>query len=171
MYVLASLPFVYVFSFIPKTAVMGFTNFFILNVILCVIDAVLASFPVFSSNNASTSGPTQTYTVIQIIRSIVGFFLPTVNLKHALANILIHDNGQCIRTSNAILGTSFSVNEPWMSTNKPGIGTEFIFFCLQILFWLVVLIIIENRLRIQQVWRRCCRSKDSESTDQWNDSV
>jgi hypothetical protein len=171
MYVFASLPFVYVFSFIPKSAVMGFTNFFILNVILCVIDAVLASFPVFSSQDAKTSGPTQTYTVINIIRSIVAFFLPTVNLKHALANILLHDNTQCIRTSNAILGTSFSINEAWMSTNKPGVGTEFIFFCVQTLFWFVILIIIESRLRIEQAWRRCCRSKDSESTDQWDDSV
>ena len=105
MFVLASLPFVYVFSFIPKSAVIGFTNFFILNVILCVIDAVLVSFPVFSSNDAQTSGPTMTYKVIEIIRGIVAFFLPTVNLKQALANILIHDNVQCIRTSNAILGT------------------------------------------------------------------
>jgi hypothetical protein len=150
---------------------MGFTNFFILNVILCVIDAVLASFPVFSNRSAQTSGPSQTYTVVNIIRSIVAFFLPTVNLKHALANIILHDNGQCILTSNSMLGTSLSTNEPWMSTNRPGLGREFIFFCVQMLFWSVFLMIVESRLRIKQAWRRCCGYKDSQSTDQWNDSV
>jgi hypothetical protein len=171
MYVFASLPFVYVFSFIPKSAVMGFTNFFILNVILCVIDAVLASFPVFSNRSAQTSGPSQTYTGVNNIRSIFALVLPTVNLKHALANILLHDNPQCILTSNSMLGTSFSTNEAWMSTNKPGVGTEFIFFCVQTLFWFLVLIIIESRLRIKQAWRRCCGIKDSQSTGQWDDSV
>ncbi len=173
MYVLASLPFAYVFSFISKTSIIAFTNFFILNVIVSVVDAVVASFPVFTQNNAASSGPSQTYIVVDGIRWIFGIILPTSNLKHALYNIEIHDNAQCLATSNAILGTNFSANEPWMSTNKPGLGAPFILFCVQIIFWWVILIIIENRLSIRQAWQRC-RGRGEENSvlnDQWDDSV
>ena len=171
MYVLASLPFVYVFSFIPKSAVMGFTNFFILNVIISVIDAIAASFPVFSGNDNPSGGTSRTYSVVEAIRFIFGLLLPSVNLKHALANILIHNSPNCIRTSNSLIGTKFSENERWMSTSKPGIGTEFIIFWVQLIFWLVILTLIENRLRIRQARQRCCGGDDSEQVEQWDDRV
>jgi len=171
MYVLASLPFAYVFSFIPKTSIMGFTNFFILNVILCVIDAVLASFPVFTKNDTPSLGPTKIYTTINGIRSIFALVLPTVNLKHAISNIQLHDDTVCISISNSILGTTFSSNALWMSTSRPGVGLEFIFFWVQIIFWWVVLIIVENRLNIRRGCQRCCRNEDSTMSDQWDDSV
>lgn len=171
MYVLASLPFVYVFSFIPKSGVMAFTNFFILNVVLCVIDAVAASFTVFSPDSTSGSGPSQTYTIVTNIRLIFAILLPTVNLKHGLANILIHDSAECIVISNRLLGTNLLLDEAWMSMNRPGVGAEFILFCAQILFWWVILIIIENRSTIGRVCGRCRRSNNAESTDHWNDSV
>ena len=171
MYVLASLPFVYVFSFIPKTAVMGFTNFFILNVIIIVIDAVAGSFPVFLGNDNPSAGPSGIYRVVELIRYIFALLLPSVNFKHTLANILVHNNDKCIRTSNSLLGTSLGVNESWLSTNKPGVGIQFIFFCVQTFFWFAILILIENRLRIRQARQRCCGSNDSEHNTEWNDQV
>jgi len=171
MYVLASLPFAYVFSFIPKTSIMGFTNFFILNVIICVIDAVASSFPVFTQNSTPSAGPSKTYTIVDNIRWIFAVLLPTVNFKHALSNIQLHNNTQCIYLSNSLLGTTFSTNEPWMSTSRPGVGAEFILFCVQIIFWCLILTIIENRLSIRQAWQRCCAREDSLLTDQWDDSV
>jgi hypothetical protein len=171
MYVLASLPFAYVFSFIPKTSIMGFTNFFILNIIICVIDAVANSFPVFTKNDTPSLGPTKTYTIVDNIRWIFAVLLPTINLKHAISNIQLHDSTICIAVSNAMLGTKLSVNEPWMSTSRPGVGAEFILFCVQIIFWWVILIIIENRLNIRRGCQRCCRNEDLTMSNQWDDSV
>ena len=171
MYVLASLPFVYVFSFIPESAVMGFTNFFILNVVISVIDAVAGTFPIFSGNTNPSAGPAPAYKVVEAIRLIFRLLLPAVNFKHTLANMLIHNNANCIRVFNGMLGTKFSENETWMSTQKPGIGEEFIIFCVQTLFWLVVLILIENRLTIRQARQRCCKSDHPEQNEQWDDRV
>lgn len=171
MYILASLPFVYVFSFIPKTSIMGFTNFFILNAILCIIDAVINSFTVFTKNDTPSSGPTRTFTLVTNIRSLFAVLLPTINLKHAISNIQLHSNAQCIGISNAMIGTSLSTNASWMSKDRPGVGSEFIIFFVQMLFWWLVLAIIESRLRIRQAWQRCCSEEDPTSTDQWNDSV
>lgn len=171
MYVLASLPFVYVFSFIPKTSIMGFTNFFILNIILCVIDAIMTSFPVFTKNDNPSAGPSKSYTTVNNVRWIFALILPTVNFKHALSNIQIHDNTQCVAISNAMLGTKLSTTEPWMSANRPGLGAEFILFCVQIIFWWIILIIIENGLSIRQCCQRCCGDEDTVLSDQWDDSV
>jgi hypothetical protein len=171
MYTLASLPFAYVFSFIPKTSIMGFTNFFILNVIICVIDAVINSFPVFMSNSTPSSGPSKSYTAITNLRYVFAFLLPTVNLKHALSNLILHANNDCITVNNAMLGTSFSTTAAYMSTQKPGVGTEFILFCIQIALWWLILCAIENRLRIRQCCQRCCSEDDSMLTGGWNDSV
>ncbi|CAF1233873.1 unnamed protein product [Adineta ricciae] len=170
MYVLASLPFVYVFSFIPKSSIMAFTNFFIINVIVCVVDAVASSVAVFTKNDNPAAGPTRTVTIITNIRWIFAALLPSINLKHAISNILLHSNNDCIAVSNAMVGTKLSINEPWLSKQRPGVGSEFIIFIVQILFWWIILMIVENRLRIRQAWQRCCCSDDSYSSDDWNDS-
>ena len=169
MYVLASLPFVYVFSFISKSSIMAFTNFFILNIILSLFDTIIALFPIFSQNSNPSNGPSSSYNIIYIIRMIFAVLLPTVNFKHAVSNLILHENTQCIRISNAIVGTKFAINGPWFETNRPGIGTEFILFCVQTIFWTIVLIIIENRLRIKQFYSR--QRNDQNESDQWNDSV
>ena len=171
MYVLASLPFVYVFSFIPKTSVMGFTNFFILNVIIIVVDAIATSFPIFTGNDNPSAGTSRTYNVVEAIHFILAILLPTVNLKHALGNILIHNSANCIRISNRMLGTKFSETESWMSTSKPGVGSQFIIFCVQTAFWWVILILIENRLRIRQARQRCCGCNKTKHNEHWNDRV
>jgi len=169
MYVLASLPFAYVFSFISKSTIMAFTNFFILNVIISIVDAIIASFPVFSQNSNPSDGPTASYKGVSLIRTIFGILLPSVNLKHAIANLVLRDNSQCIRISNAILGTKFNINENYFAASRPGIGTEFILFVVQIIFWTIILMIIENKLRIKQCCS--CQSDDFDESDQWKDSV
>lgn len=48
MYSLASLPLIYVFAFIPKSELIGFIAFFIINTIGCFFDMVLDFIGVFS---------------------------------------------------------------------------------------------------------------------------
>ncbi|UJR09005.1 hypothetical protein I4U23_013254 [Adineta vaga] len=170
MYVLASLPFVYVFSFIPKTSIMGFTNFFILNVIICIVDAVTNSFTVFTKNDNPSAGPSRVVTIVTNIRWIFAVLLPTINLKHAISNIQLHSNTECIAITNAMTGSKLATNEPWMSRQRPGVGAEFIIFVVQTLFWWFILMIVENRLRIRQSCQRCCSSDDAISSENWNDS-
>ncbi|CAF4304068.1 unnamed protein product [Rotaria sp. Silwood2] len=176
MYTLASLPFIYVFSFIPNSSIMGFTNFFIINVIMCVIDAVANSVPVFIKNDTPSAGPTGVYSVVTVIRSIFAVLLPTVNLKQALSNIQLHENTGCISIYNSLIGTKLSTTDSLMSSNRPGVGAQFIIFFVQIIFWWVILIVIENRLRIRQRCQGCCcccenDSLDSALTDEWDDSL
>lgn len=170
MYILASLPFVYVFSFIPKTSIMAFTNFFILNVILIIVDSVLATFPVFSQNDSPGDGPSGIYVASTNIRWIFAVLLPTVNFKQALGNIQLRGNPICIGVSNSFLGTEFKTDRAWMSVTRPGLGAQLIIFCVQIFFWCVVLILIENRLRLRRCGRRDGTDK-TVSADQWDDFV
>lgn len=169
MYVLASLPFAYVFSFLSKSTIMAFTNFFILNVIVSIIDAIISSFPVFSQNPNPENGPTSSYRTINVIRTIFAIGLPSVNLKHAIANLVLHDNAQCIRISNSILGTKFVVNENFLATSRPGVGTEFVLFIVQTIFWTIILIVIERRSRTTL----CCSSQDEDidESNHWKDGV
>ena len=176
LYTLASLPFAYVFSFRPRTSIIGFTNFFIVNVIANVIDAVINSFTIFTSDSSPADGPSNAYKVVTIIRWILAALLPSVNLKHALYNSQLHENRQCIAIFNAYIKTSFSLNEPWGSLNKPGIGGQILIFCLQAIFWTLVLVAIENRRRISQFWQRRRAGKDKDflvinQSLQWNDAV
>lgn len=144
MYALASLPFVYAYSFVPKSSVMGLAIFFIVNVTACVIDAVLNSFTIFIQNTSPSSGPLRSYYIITAIRTIIAIFLPTVNLKQALFNIQLHENTECISVSNSIIGTRFSPNESYMSLKRPGVGSQFIIFIGQFIFWWVIIAIIER---------------------------
>lgn len=167
MYVLASLPFVYVFSFASKSSIMAFTNFFILNIIVCVVDAVIASVPVFMQNKTPENGPSKIFKIIEIIRTIFAVLLPSINCKHAISNILLRDDSTCIEIANAVQGTKLETNEKWLSKNRPGVGTELIIFCAQAIFWFIVLILIEKKIKCS-----CsCDSYDDEQNTQWNDSV
>ncbi|CAF1369748.1 unnamed protein product, partial [Rotaria sordida] len=171
MYTLASLPFAYVFSFIPNSSIMGFTNFFIINIIICIIDSVTNSFTAFVKNDTPSAGPTKAYTIVSIIRSIFAIILPTVNLKQALSNIQLHETIECISIYNSLIGTKLSVNDSLMSINRPGVGAQFIIFFVQIIFWWVILTVIESRRRIRQCC--CCcgnDSSDATSKDEWDDS-
>lgn len=177
MYALASLPFAYVFSFIPSSSIIGFTNFFILNVIACVIDAVVSSTSIFIKNSSPSTGPSKAYSGVTIARSIFAILLPTVNLKQSLWNIELHETGECISMWNSIVGTSFASGGSFMSTKTPGVGAQFIIFFVQIIFWWVMLIVIENWNKIRRCCSYCCccccsdDSADPELINQWDDSV
>jgi hypothetical protein len=173
---LASLPFAYVFSFAPRTSIIGFTNFFIVNVIANVIDAVINSFTIFSRNEQASAGPSRTYTAVNNFRSILAALLPSVNLKHALSNSQLHENGECVAIFNTFIGTKLNVNEVWTSMSKPGVGTQMLLFCLQTLVWTLLLIVVENRRRRQLLWERIRGKRNDGSSladqaSQWNDSV
>ncbi|CAF2146243.1 unnamed protein product [Rotaria magnacalcarata] len=173
MYTLASLPFAYVFSFIPKSSIMGFSNFFILNVIGCVIDAVISSFPVFIKNDTPSAGPTKIYSTISAIRYIGAVLLPTINLKQAIANIQLHENSACITSWNLLLGTKLSSTGSLMATSQPGVGTQFIIFIVQIAFWLVILAVVEHCSRVRKGRQGCCCGRDSSNamlSEEWDDS-
>jgi hypothetical protein len=77
-----------------------------------------------------------------------------VNLKHALFNSQLHENRQCIGIFNIYIGTNFSVNKRWESMRKPGIGAQILIFGLQTILWTLVLILIENRRRLGQIWQQ-----------------
>jgi len=176
LYVFASLPLAYAYSFRPRTSIIGLTNFFIINAIINVIDAVINSAAVFRRNDSSsTSGPSQLYRIVSLVRWIFAALLPSVNLKQAISNIQLHERKECIIIFNRYIGTSFSLNERWGSFNKPAIGTQMAIFIIQSIVWSIVLIIVESRPAIRQFCSNCCCSSDDrdvivEKSAQWNDS-
>ena len=175
LYSLASLPFMYLFSFIPRTSVIGVTNFFILNVIANVIDAVSHSFTVFTPNTSSSSGPSKTYTTVAGLRFILACLLPSVNLKHALSNSQLHENKDCIGTFNTYIGTDLSTSEAWSSRKEPGVGRQIVIFLFQILCCWVILMLVEIRPKIRRACQGCCSEDDpalaAERSRSWDDSV
>ena len=175
MYTLASLPFMYLFSFIPRTSVIGFTNFFILNVIANIIDAVINSFTVFTRNETPSLGTSSTFKVVTTIRTILACLLPSVNLKHALSNSQLHENKECIGIFNTYIGTKLSVNSSWTAMGKSGVGAELLIFFFQILSCWAILIVVESRTKIRQAWQRCSSKDDAalaaERSRDWDDSV
>jgi hypothetical protein len=143
---------------------MGFSNFFILNVIGCVVDAVINSFTVFTTNTSPQSGTSKIYSTVTFIRYIFAVLLPTINLKQALGNIELHENSACIAASNAILGTQFSTTGSLIATNKPGVGTQLIIFIVQIAFWWVMLVVVEHCSRVRKARQGCCCGRDSSNS-------
>jgi hypothetical protein len=132
---------------------------------------VINSFTIFSRNETAYLGPSRIYTGVTIARWILAVLLPSVNLKHALFNSQLHENRECVIIFNRYIGTKFSDNELWSSLNKPGVGTQMLIFSLQSIFWLIFLILIENRRRIEQFWRQYREKYTSQSLSEWNDSV
>jgi hypothetical protein len=70
-----------------------------------------------------------------------------------------------------------------MAAREPGLGIQFIIFCAQIIFWWILLTLIENGTHLKLTCRRsCCCDNDLEKIDgedgavtvapnQWNDTV
>ena len=174
MYSLSSLPFIYVFSFAVKRELIGVINFFLLNVLMCFIDMILSFLASVVQGNASPieSGMTSGATAVTAVRWILSVLLPTVNLKHALSNIRLHSNRKCISSLNSIMGTNYAFDESWMSVHEPGLGLQFLIFCVQTLLWWLILMLIENFAAIKQIWQRH-RSKTNESDEiqVYDDSV
>lgn len=163
MYSLASLPLIYAFSFTPTTELLGFINFFLINVIACFLDMVLSFIAVYSQSQptgantaTTTNGVSKLTTTLNNIRWPISVLFPSINLKNALFNIRLRSNENCITALNSIMYTSYSYNEPWMSSREPSLGIPFIIFCIQMTIWWFILILIENRIYIKQTCGRCC---------------
>ncbi|CAF4618859.1 unnamed protein product [Rotaria sp. Silwood1] len=121
MYSLASLPFIYTFSFGVKRELIGVINFFLLNVLICFADMILSFLATVAQEKGSSNqnGTTAGATAVTTIRWILSGLLPTVNLKHALSNIRLRSNRDCIKSFNSIMGTNYAFDEPWMSVYEP----------------------------------------------------
>jgi len=175
MYSLASLPLIYVFAFIPKSELIGFIAFFIINTIGCFFDMVLDFIGVFSQAQATgATGPTSTTTALQNTDWILVIIFPSVNLKRSLFNIRLKSNPDCISALNSLFFTSYSTDEAWFSIESPGLGASFLIFWVQILFWWIILILIESGSLIRLKCNQCCKCKRnqiSSMSPSWADTV
>jgi hypothetical protein len=181
---------IYVYSFVPKSELIGFINFFVINVVGCFLDMVLAFMALFSQGQStSTTRLSRLASIMSSIRWVVSALFPSVNLKRALYNIRLKSNSDCVSALNSLMLTNYSYKEPWMAAREPGLGIEFIIFCGQLIFWWIILTLIENGRYMKLKCRRSCGSdndlektdggnqNDSENgtggvvTNQWNDAV
>jgi hypothetical protein len=181
---------IYVYSFIPKSELIGFINFFVINVVGCFLDMVLAFMALFSQGQStSTTRLTKLASIMDNIRWVVSTLFPSVNLKRALYNIRLKSNPDCVSALNLLMLTNYSNKEPWMAAREPGLGIQFIIFWAQIIFWWVLLTLIENGTHLKLTCRRSCRCDNdleqidggdqndgedgaiSVASNQWNDTV
>ncbi|UJR36716.1 hypothetical protein I4U23_029432 [Adineta vaga] len=165
MYSLASLPMIYVYSFGPKSELIGFIIFFVINVVVCFCDMIFDFISVFSQ--ASATGATSLTKLSEVMNNLAWILVvlfPSVNFKHSLFNIRLKSNQDCISALNSIMFTDYSSTESWMSLRAPGLGIMFIIFCVQIIFWWSILTLIENKTNIALGCRRCCLSKNNLAT-------
>jgi hypothetical protein len=170
MYCLASLPLIYVFSFAPSSELIGFIMFFVINVIACFFDMILTFIAVFSQAQTTTAtGATKLSTILTNLTWVLAVLFPSVNFKHALFNIRLKTNSDCVSSLNSLFFTSYSTDEPWMSTKTPGVGAAFLIFCAQIIFWSIILVLIENGTSIKFGCRKCCCKCDKD-LEEINDS-
>ena len=172
MYCLASLPFIYVFSFAPSSELIGFIMFFVINIIACFFDMILNFIAVFSqAQTTGATGATNLTTVLTNLTWVLAVLFPSVNFKHALFNIRLKTNSDCVSSLNSLLFTSYSADEAWMSTKTPGLGAAFLIFCAQLIFWSIILVLIENGTSIKLGCRKCCKcDKELEEINDTNQS-
>ncbi|CAF0848696.1 unnamed protein product [Rotaria sordida] len=157
MYSLASLPLIYVYSFSPKSELIGFINIFVINIVVCFFDMVLTFMAVFSQGQATTITRVSRLTsIVNNIRWFIAILFPCVNFKRSLFNIRLKSSQECISSLNSLMLTNYSFNESWISTHEPGVGIQFIIFIIQMIFWWIILILIEKRTNIKSECRRCC---------------
>ena len=168
MYCLASLPLIYVYSFSPKSELIGFIAFFVINVIGCFFDMILDFISVFSQAQAvnATSATKLSVVMVNLTWALAVLF-PSVNLKRALFNIRLKSNPDCIAALDSLFFSDYNTDEPWMSLRSPGLGIPFIIFCAQMIVWWIVLILIENGTNIRLACRRYCKcDRDLEQIDE-----
>ncbi|CAF3926709.1 unnamed protein product [Rotaria sordida] len=175
LYSLASLPYIYVYSFIPSTELIGFIIYFIVNVLICFLDVVLGFIGVFSGSQKLPDGSlvNRTGTIMTNIRWVLSVIFPTVNLKHALFNIRLRSSDSCIAAVNSVMGTNYSSSEPWMSLNEPGLGIQFLIFIGQMIFWWFIIVFIEKlwKIYLKKMQYYFKRHKQTVTTAiQWNDT-
>ena len=158
MYSLASLPLIYVFSFAPKSELIGFISFFVINAIGCFFHMILDFISVFSQAQATGATSQTRLSVVMLNLSwVLKIVFPSVTFKSALFNIRLKSNLDCISALNSLFFTSYDGAGSWMATDSPGLGIPFIIFCCQMIFWWVILILIENGTNIRLICRRRCK--------------
>lgn len=158
MYSLASLPLIYVFSFAPKSELIGFISFFIINAVGCFFDMILDFISVFSQAQAvSATSRTGLSLVMLNLSWVLKVLFPSVTFKSALFNIRLKTNAECVSALNSLFFTSYDGTGSWMAIDSPGLAIPFIIFCCQMIFWWVILILIENGTNIRLICRRCCK--------------
>lgn len=165
---------IYAYSFSPKSELIGFINFFVINLVACFLDMVLAFLALFSQGQSQSTAVirvSRLTTVSSGIRLIVAILFPTVNFKRALFNMRLKSSQECISALNTLMLTSYSYTEPSMSLREPGIGLQLVIFCAQMVFWWFILILIEKGGSIKLRCRQCCGcNNDLEQVDganQW----
>lgn len=170
MYSLASLPLIYVFSFAPKSELIGFIAFFVINVIGCFFDMILDFISVFSQAQAVTAtGRTMLSVVMLNLTWVLQVIFPSVNFKSALFDIRLKSNSECISALNSLFFANYDPAGSWMSIDSPGLAIAFLIFCGQMIFWWVILILIENGTNIRLICRRCCKcDQDLQQEDEKN---
>jgi hypothetical protein len=150
---------IYVYSFSPRTELIGFINFFVVNVIACFLDMVLAFIALFSQGQGQSTTTIRVSKLTSIttnIRWVVEVIFPCVNFKRALFNIRLKSSSDCVTAVNTLMLTNYSVNVPWMSLTEPGVGAQFVIFCAQMGFWWTILTLVEQGTRIKRSCRQCC---------------
>jgi hypothetical protein len=173
MYSLTSLPLIYVYSFSPKSELIGFINFFVINVVACFLDMVLVFLALFSQGSSTTTvvRVSKLASMTNIIRWVVAVVFPCVNFKHALFNIRLKSNPDCVTAYNSFMLTNYVYTEPWTSLHEPGVGIQLIIFCAQMCFWWIILTLVEKGSRIKLGCRRFCGCDDDlEQVDGGNQS-
>lgn len=158
MFSLASLPLIYVYSFSPNSELIGFVTFFVLNAVGVFFNMMLDFISVFSqAQTLNATGATRLSVVMTNITLVLAIIFPSVNLKRALFNIRLKSNPSCISSLNSLFFASYSSTNSWMAIPSPGLGAPFIIFCGQMIFWWIILILIENGTKIRISCRRYCK--------------
>ncbi|CAF3411038.1 unnamed protein product [Rotaria socialis] len=167
MFSLASLPFMYSYSFIPQSELIGFIMFLMLNALVCFIDMVFGFIALFSqaSPSASLTEIGTTARSMLILRALLAGIFPTINFKQALYNIRLRSDPNCISAINAILITNYSPDVPWASLNEPGIGLQLVIFAGQMVLWWIFLACIENRTSMREYVCCCFNRKKRNATN------
>ena len=172
MYCLSSIPFIYLYSFIPISELVGLIIFVIVNVLVCFLDMVLRFIVVFfqGQSSASDGGTSNIGVIMTNIRLVMSIVLLTVNLKHALFSIHLRSSDTCVSAVNSVMKTNYSSSESWMSLKEPGIGLPFlIFICQMIFFWSMITTIEGSNRQCCQCG--CTKDKPSAIPIEWSDVV
>ncbi|CAF1538429.1 unnamed protein product, partial [Adineta ricciae] len=173
MFSLASIPMIYVYSFIQKSEFVGFTTFFIINILACLADMTFHLLSVVKQIQVKNA--TNIINLSNIMNQmtwVIAVLFPCVNFKRSLYNIRLKSDKYCTSVYSSVMFTNYSLDNSWMSIHEPGIGILFIIFSCQIIFWYFILILIENRILFKGIYHKYWKNKETGITksNQWNNT-
>jgi hypothetical protein len=169
----SSLGYIWLNLFNSETT--GFISLFLILSLASLIDTGLA----FGQLYIGMAGTNSTVLLLSsIVRWIFAAMFPNVSIKRAMFAVKLRSSAFCVSTLNTYLGSkylkkcilkfliickilaTYVATEPLYSFNEPGLGLFFAFSLLQIMFFSVILVLIEKRFTCKTL----C-SKDSDETD------